>query len=965
MFSGSIQITVINTTELAQILNKLTQQHLMTIRKKPKKRVPKKQTPSIQGWRTSDEDEIERRRQRGAAEACQIENITGNDPFYGDYQLLSGNGGRYAIEIRSLTEPLNSCNCPDHTVNRLGTCKHVEAVLLHIAKGKKRRFKSAAEEGQPQVEIYLDRRDEKIKILWPQRSRPRSRLRDLLDPFFSSDGTLLRNVATSFPVLQRKITDAPKTLSRKIRVSQQIAPWLTRQTQQANREKARNTFEKDVAKGKRTFDLVNMPLYTYQQQGMCHLAFTERALLADEMGLGKTVQAIAACELLRQLHGIQRVLVISPASLKAEWEEQIEKFTDLDSLIIQGPRAARLKQYRQKSFFYLCNYEQIMVDADEIQSLLAPDVIILDEAQRIKNWQTKTANAVKQLNSRYAFVLTGTPLENRIDEIYSIVQFLDPHLFGPLFRFNRDFYELDEKGQACGYKNLDELHRRLRPVMLRRRKEEVEGDLPGRTINNYFVSMTDEQALRYDEYNSRVARLMAMAQRRPLRKEEWEKLQKWLACMRMLCDTPYILDQDCTDSPKLDELEKILIDLQDDGDHKIIIFSEWTRMLDLVCGLADKLGIGYALHTGKVHQNKRREEIHRFKDDPDCRLFLSSDSGSTGLNLQNADVVINLDLPWNPAKLEQRIARAWRKHQTRLVQVINLVCEHSIEHRMLHLLDQKHHLAQSVVDGTGELTSMAMPSGRAAFMERMESLMGQPGSPVASTPETPAKKENPQQQLLDESLFQTGEHLDLLQIHTHHSKQTIIAVVDQLDESTRTGLQKSASDNLPDHDLEMLDRHTYEAIQRLIENGVLSLNPPGVTLHQSTTVKKTQHKIQAQQLHKARQRLKEAEHKHNMAQVLAKGGFIIEAVPALSEAVEKGVESVALLENHEATPLSIAFIESRLTASAKLPAHTATLVAQLRENERQFDKIEAAKLLDKSTVVIQHAAETLNKAALQ
>ncbi len=937
----------------------------MAVKKRTKKCSNKNQSqPSFQGWNTSDEDETERRRQRGAIETCRIKPVTDEHTFYGDYQLHSNNGGHYLIEIRSLNEPVNSCNCPDHTVNRLGTCKHVEAVLHKIAKGQKRRFQTAALKGSPLVEIFLDRRDDRIKIIWPLRSRSRSKLRELLEPYFSADGTLLRDPVTTLPVLRRKIAQAPRATRNKIRISQQIEPWLARHIQHAGRDKARQLFDKDVTQGKRTEDVVNVPLYPYQQQGMRHLAFTERALLADEMGLGKTVQAIAACELLRQLHGIQRVLVISPASLKAEWEEQIEKFTNLDSLIIQGPRAARLKQYRQQSFFYLCNYEQIMVDADEIQSLLAPDVIILDEAQRIKNWQTKTANAVKQLNSRYAFVLTGTPLENRIDEIYSIVQFLDPHLFGSLFRFNRDFYALDEKGQACGYKNLDELHRRLRPVMLRRRKEEVEGDLPGRTINNYFVSMTQEQALRYDEYNTRVARLMAMAQRRPLRKEEWEKLQKWLACMRMLCDTPYILDQECTDSPKLDELEKIITDLLDEGGHKIIIFSEWTRMLDLVCGLANKLEIDYALHTGKVHQSKRRQEIHRFKDDPDCLLFLSSDSGSTGLNLQNADIVINLDLPWNPAKLEQRIARAWRKHQTRPVQVINLICEHSIEHRMLHLLDQKQNLAQNVIDGSGEQSSMAMPSGRAAFMDRMESLMGQT-SPALPEPEATTTKENPQQQLLDESLFQAGEHLDLLQLHQHHSKQTIIAVVDQLDETTRNSLQKSATANLPDHDLEMLDRDTYDTIQRLIDSGVLSLNSPSTTLHQSNTIEKTQQKIHARQLHKARQRLQQAEHKHNMAQLLAKGGFVIEAIPALREAVEKGLESLALLENHESNPLSITFIESQLVNNTKLPDYTVGLIAQLREAKQQTDESSATAWLDNGATLMQHIAETLNKAALQ
>ncbi len=207
--------------------------------------------------------------------------------------------------------------------------------------------------------------------------------------------------------------------------------------------------------------ILKVPLYPYQEQGMLHLALNERALLADDMGLGKTVQAIAACEWLYQTNKIKKVLVVTPASLKGECLEQIEKFTTRANIVIQETRKDRLKQYQSQAVFYLANYEQIVVDGAWLQHLLAADVIILDEAQRIKNWQTKTANAIKKLKSRYAFVLSGTPLENRIDDLYSIVQFLDPCLFGPLFRFNRDFYQLDDAGKAVGYKNLDQLHARL------------------------------------------------------------------------------------------------------------------------------------------------------------------------------------------------------------------------------------------------------------------------------------------------------------------------------------------------------------------------------------------------------------------------------------------------------------------------------------------------------------------------
>ena len=204
--------------------------------------------------------------------------------------------------------------------------------------------------------------------------------------------------------------------------------------------------------GRETFDLLRHPLLPYQREGMLHLAFGERALLADDMGLGKTIQAIAACELLRRLRGVGRVLVVCPASLKGEWEEQIARFTDGGRSEF-GLGAPRLSSIGHPAFFTVVNYEQVVGDAPDINEILRPDVIILDEAQRIKNWQTKTARQVKSLRSLYAFVLTGTPVENRIDELYSIVQYLDPELVGPLFRFNRDFYELDERGRPVDYKN--------------------------------------------------------------------------------------------------------------------------------------------------------------------------------------------------------------------------------------------------------------------------------------------------------------------------------------------------------------------------------------------------------------------------------------------------------------------------------------------------------------------------------
>ncbi|MFL6292909.1 MAG: DEAD/DEAH box helicase, partial [Thermoanaerobaculia bacterium] len=591
--------------------------------------------PRSQGWLTTDEEEIERRRQRAAGEPLAVKAIEPEHPVFGTFRVASESGSSYEVEIRSLSQPDNSCGCPDHQVNGLGTCKHIEAVLARVGRAR------TAREGNRRIEIFLHRAgDPDVRVHWPAGSE-RLASRSLVARYFGDDGSLRGDPAATLPVLARELASAAPAIRKRIRLSRHLPPWIEEERRRAARQTARDQFLAEVGAGRKSLDVLKHPLYPYQHEGMLHLAFTERALLADEMGLGKTVQAIAACELLRRLRGIERVLVVSPASLKGEWEEQIARFSDLPSRIILGPRAQRLRQYGEGAFFYLMNYEQILIDGDEVQRRLAPDVIILDEAQRIKNWQSRTAQAVKRLRSPYAFVLTGTPIENRIDEIYSIVQFLDPGLFGPLFRFNRDFYHLDDRGRPAGYKNLDELHRRLAPVLLRRRKDEVEGQLPQRTDKHYFVPMEDEQLARYGEYEQRVAQLLAKARRKPLTPDEFDKLQRWLSCMRMLCDTPYILDSDCRVCPKLPELEEILGEALADPHAKALVFSEWERMLELVRELAQEMGLGFAWHTGSVPQDRRRADVRRFKSDPACRLFLSTDSGGVGLNLQAASVVIN------------------------------------------------------------------------------------------------------------------------------------------------------------------------------------------------------------------------------------------------------------------------------------------------------------------------------------
>lgn len=692
--------------------------------------------PPVTDWRTTDEEERMRRRLRAEEECFAIKNLRETHEVFSDFSVRSASGLTYDVEIRNLDAPIATCTCKDFRSNGLGTCKHIEAVRLHLTTALRlgKQGQSPTPESSPMIDLVLDREAGTIRV-----ERNLGKLPPRLRLFFDGTGVLTNRF--DIPNL---LTEAAASRSKYLRISQEIGPWLEAGERARERIENRREYETGVIQGRYPEHVTLSPLFPYQREGMLHLAFKERALLADEMGLGKTIQAIAACALLHHLGKAQRVLLVTPASLKTEWEDQIDRFTNLSKRLVFGGRLARTAVYEDPApaFFTICNYEQILRDSLDINARLKPDIVVLDEAQRIKNWSSKTAQAVKRLQSRYAFVLTGTPIENRIDELYSIIDFLDPGLLGPLFRFNRDYYELDERGRPSGYKNLHQLRSKVAPILLRRRKADVETELPDRTDRNLFVPLTKSMREEYMGYEKNVGELMARAKKRPLTPKEQDMLMILLGMMRMVCDSPGIIKNNPNrDCPKLKELEGVLDECLSDGDVKVIIFSEWVGMLERVRELAEKRGIGYAWHTGSVPQKRRRAEIIAFQKDPACRLFLSSDSGGVGLNLQNASVVINCDLPWNPAKLEQRIARAWRKHQTRPVTVVNLIAENTIEHGMLGTLEQKRELAEGVLDGKGDLDRVKLRGGRQAFLKRLEQVMahvrrGQPAP--AAPPSDPA-----------------------------------------------------------------------------------------------------------------------------------------------------------------------------------------------------------------------------------
>ena len=350
----------------------------------------------------------------------------------------------------------------------------------------------------------------------------------------------------------------------------------------------------------------------------------------------------------------------------------------------------------------------------------APDLVILDEAQRIKNWKTRTAQSVKRLPSQFAIVLTGTPLENRLEELHSIVEFVDRFRLGPMFRFLSEHQITDESGRVVGYRHLSRIAETLKPILLRRGKAEVLPQLPERLDKVFFVPMTEPQARHHEENRETVARIVAKWRRYKFLSETDQRvLMIALQNMRMACNSTYLLDGATDHGVKADELVTLLAEIFERPDAKVVVFSQWLRMHELIVRRLQARRWPHILFHGSIPGRHRGELIRRFKEDPRCRLFLSTDAGGVGLNLQNATAVINMDQPWNPAILEQRIGRVHRLGQHRPVRVVNFVAQGTIEHGMLSLLSFKRSLFAGVLDG-GEDQVLLGGTRLTRFMESVE-----------------------------------------------------------------------------------------------------------------------------------------------------------------------------------------------------------------------------------------------------
>jgi len=654
---------------------------------------------------------MEEREERAKTERMKIKSINPR-VLWTDYIVTNALSGKsYRVALRGWERGQSYCSCPDFRKNTLGTCKHIMKVQRKV----QRQFTAATRKRpyrQKEFAVHLTYGQEmQLRLLVPKNVNGKAaRIVKAIRDRAIADMSGLLQCVQKLEAMGHGVTIYPDAQEHIEFVLHQER--LSRLAAEIRKNPATHPLRKTM---------LNAELLPYQLDGIGFAVGAGRAILADDMGLGKTIQGIGVAELLARESGITKTLIVCPTSLKSQWRSEINRFCDRSCQLVLGSAKERVAQYDNDCFFTICNYEQVLRDAKAIDQNHW-DLIILDEGQRIKNWEAKTTRMMKSLRSRFALVLSGTPLENRLDDLFSVVEFVDDRRLGPSFRFFNTHRIVDEKGKLLGYKKLDKLREKLAPILLRRTRGEVMKQLPPRTDEIVRIPPTDEQF----EINRAQRMIIQSIINKPYFSEmDLLRLQKALLVCRMAADSTFLVDKEPPGySSKLEKLKELLETLNAEKDRKIVLFSEWTTMLGLIEPMLKKLKMGYVRLDGSVPQKKRAKLVHTFRSDPNCKLFMTTNAGSTGLNLQAANTVINVDLPWNPAVLEQRIARAHRMGQKNPVQVYILVTEQTIEEGMLGTLAVKKEVALAALDINSKVKNVDMAGGAEAMKRRLEILLG-------------------------------------------------------------------------------------------------------------------------------------------------------------------------------------------------------------------------------------------------
>ncbi|HKJ42824.1 MAG TPA: DEAD/DEAH box helicase [Sunxiuqinia sp.] len=708
------------------------------------------------------------------------------DNIYGDHILTNERGIKYKVFLRDFESETGYSNSMDSRLNKLGTTKHI-MFAFNALKENKAVFNKLGK-AFPFVEIYCDPLNNyKISWYYPDKLPVEEQL--LISRYFKNSNFIEDDKITGLLNFLDEAIQKPR-----ICVRPEVAEKIEAAFEKKVLEDLQETFTPDFSK-------IKADLYDYQKEGIQFALFRKTAIIADEMGLGKTIQAIGAAVLKKELFGFSKTLVVCPASLKEQWKKEVEKFSDQKALVVQGMPDERAQQYKDDSyFFFIVNYETVLRDQVAINKA-GMDFLVLDEAQRAKNYETKTAASLKQINSKQKLAITGTPIENKLIDIFSIMSILDPEFFGPLWEFSYQhcLFDPERHNKINGYYNLQKLNKRLEKILIRREKRKVIDQLPNLQQIDIPVELSPLQA----DYHASYAKGLAQIIRKKfLTPYDLKRMQLLLANMRMVCDSTYLIDEETNESPKLDELKHILLDELDvpHKNTKIIIFSEWIKVHKLIGRLLRENNIGFVELNGKIPVPSRGELIRKFESNPQYKVFLSTEAGGSGLNLQAADTLINFELPWNPAKKNQRIGRIDRIGQkSNKLTIFNFIARNSIETQIASGLLVKQSLFDGVLGNAARTNFVDFSTkGRSQFIQQLEEFINETERKeqeeelaVESLQQEASQDADPQKVSADEidfSVDDTEQQEELAETHSGNgAKQSVQA--GELETVMNSGMQ--------------------------------------------------------------------------------------------------------------------------------------------------------------------------------
>lgn len=610
------------------------------------------------------------------------------DNIFGEHLLINEKGMEYLLTFRDLKNQTGYCSCPDYRTNKLGTCKHLMFAFNHLQ--KKLVIDQSNPPVYPFIEVFLNPLSHN-KITWYYPDKLYGEVAELFYKYFGNKNYMDDDDA-------EKLLGFFNNLDRFRQIL--VRPEVYDKVKNISELK---TLQRAEQENPLDFSGFKTNLLPYQKEGVRFATFRKGAVIADELGLGKTIQAIATALYKKEILGFGSTLVICPGTLKKQWVEEIINLTHEKPLLIEGSPDDRKQQYFSTDhFFKVVSYETVLRDKGLV-SELDVDFIILDEAQRLRDYASKTSSTIKSIQRKHTLVLTGTPIESELIELYSIVLFVDPELLAPLWEFSYEHCYFDSQTQntIVGYYNLSGLKQRLRPVLIRRKRKDVIKQLPNLDQVDVPVKLTSAQK----KLHIRFAReIIQVLEKKIVSSYDLQRVFKLISNLRMVANAAFLVDKSAGFSPKIDELKHLLlskIHIQKNN-HRVAVFTEWKEMQNMISRMLTINKLPYF----EVPANPKKinlEELSKFQ------ILLAGPDSVKFPDSSYPDIFVNMEAPKSARERNGRFGKIDELNKTDChFTIINLIAENALEAKINDGLEIEFNLADKLFGADDKPVSTEM-----------------------------------------------------------------------------------------------------------------------------------------------------------------------------------------------------------------------------------------------------------------